>query len=502
MTAYGASTGGAPDSIPVRLARGERFDVLIMSRAGLNALAAQGLVRPDTRRDLASSSIGMAVREGAPLPDIGTPEAFAATLLDAESIGYSASVSGTYIATELYPRLGLAEELAPKSRRIVSERVAAVVARGEVERSASSRSARFSRSQGGLRRPDSGRVPAGHDVLDRDRDGRRESGRRAEAHRLPLVRRRSRHGRRGRSGAGGAASVTARSRRWVSRRRGGRIKHQQCNRAGGGRAAALAILLLVGVGTAPTQAQEDDLVALQADPAQWVMPNGNYAAWNYSPLDRIDVDNVRGLSVAWTFPLPILDSHQAAPLVVGDTMYLVTPKPNRVYALDLRQNGSVRWEYRVEVEELDLVTQRACCGAQTRGLAYADGKLFFNALNGEAIALDAATGAELWRDDPTDYPSSEVRTGAPLVAGRVVIFGVSGGDRGVRGHVTAHDIDTGEVRWRFHNLGPNADVGIGPRFRPFYADDRIPNPALDSWFGDSWRLGGGACGAGSATTPS
>ena len=133
VTAYGASTGGAPDSIPVRLARGERFDVLIMSQAGLNALAAQGLVRPDTRRDLASSSIGMAVREGTPLPDIGTPEAFAATLLAAESIGYSASVSGRYISTELFPRLGLAEQLAPKSRRIVSERVAAVVARGEVE---------------------------------------------------------------------------------------------------------------------------------------------------------------------------------------------------------------------------------------------------------------------------------------------------------------------------------------------------------------------------------
>ena len=133
VTAYGASTGGAPDSIPVRLARGERFDVLIMSQAGLDELTARGLVRPDTRLELASSSIGMAVREGAPLPDIGTPEAFAETLLAAESIGYSASVSGTYISTELYPRLGLAEELAPKSRRIVSERVAAVVARGEVE---------------------------------------------------------------------------------------------------------------------------------------------------------------------------------------------------------------------------------------------------------------------------------------------------------------------------------------------------------------------------------
>ncbi len=133
VTAQGASTGGAPDSIPARLARGERHDVLIMSQAGLNELTARGLVRPDSRVDLASSSIGMAVREGAPVPDISTPAAFRAALLAAESIGYSASVSGTYLATELFPRLGLAEQLAPKSRRIVSERVAAVVARGEVE---------------------------------------------------------------------------------------------------------------------------------------------------------------------------------------------------------------------------------------------------------------------------------------------------------------------------------------------------------------------------------
>ena len=133
VTSYGASTGGAPDSIPARLERGERFDVLIMSQAGLDALAERGMVRPDTRADLASSSIGMAVRDGAPVPDISTPEAFADTLLAAESIGYSASVSGTYVSEELFPRLGLAEQLAPKSRRVVSERVAAVVARGELE---------------------------------------------------------------------------------------------------------------------------------------------------------------------------------------------------------------------------------------------------------------------------------------------------------------------------------------------------------------------------------
>ena len=104
-----------------------------MSQAGLDALFERRLIRPGTRVDLASSSIGMAVPDGAPIPDISTPEAFVETLLAAESIGYSASVSGTYVSEELFPSLGLAEQLLPKSRRIVSERVAAVVARGDVE---------------------------------------------------------------------------------------------------------------------------------------------------------------------------------------------------------------------------------------------------------------------------------------------------------------------------------------------------------------------------------
>lgn len=132
-TEHGASSGGAPDSIPVRLERGEVFDVIILSRPSLDALTEQGYVRADTRRDLVRSSIGMAVREGAPVPDISTPERFVQTLLAAESIGYSASASGTYLSTVLFPRLGLEATLAPKSLRVVSERVAAVVARGDVE---------------------------------------------------------------------------------------------------------------------------------------------------------------------------------------------------------------------------------------------------------------------------------------------------------------------------------------------------------------------------------
>jgi len=132
-TAYGASSGGAPDSIPSRLSAGEPADVIILSRSSLDKLTAAGEVVADTRIDLVRSSIGMAVKTGAPKPDIGTTDAFVATLLDAESIGYSASASGTYLSTILFPRLGIWEQIEPKSKRILSERVATVVARGDVQ---------------------------------------------------------------------------------------------------------------------------------------------------------------------------------------------------------------------------------------------------------------------------------------------------------------------------------------------------------------------------------
>ncbi len=133
VTERGASSGGADDSIPVRLARGEKFDVVILSRPSLDELTTRGLLRAGTDTDLARSSIGMAVRAGAPIPDISTPERFTDVLLTAKSIGYSASASGTYLSTVLFPKIGLWDEIEPKSKRIVSERVGAVVARGDVE---------------------------------------------------------------------------------------------------------------------------------------------------------------------------------------------------------------------------------------------------------------------------------------------------------------------------------------------------------------------------------
>lgn len=131
-TAYGASSGGAPDSIPERLSRGEPVDVIILSRPSLDNLTDLGEVRPESRVDLVRSSIGMAVRRGEPKPDITSVDAFVETVLAAESIGYSASASGTYLSTQLFPRLGIWEQVEGKSKRIISERVASVVARGEV----------------------------------------------------------------------------------------------------------------------------------------------------------------------------------------------------------------------------------------------------------------------------------------------------------------------------------------------------------------------------------
>jgi molybdate transport system substrate-binding protein len=133
VTSSGASMGGAPDSIPSRLDRGEPADVVILAATALDDLIQQGKVAAGSRVDLVRSAIGLAVRAGAPKPDISTVDALRQTLLEAKSIAYSASASGVYLSTELFQRLGIADQVRAKSRRIESERVGAVVARGEAE---------------------------------------------------------------------------------------------------------------------------------------------------------------------------------------------------------------------------------------------------------------------------------------------------------------------------------------------------------------------------------
>ncbi len=133
LTAYGASMGNAPDSIPSRLQRGEPVDVVILAAAALDELIKQGRVVSGSRVDLVRSSIGMAVRAGAPKPDIGTVEALKRTLLQAKSIAYSDSASGVYLSKQMFEHLGIADQIAAKCQRIQSEPVGAVVARGDAE---------------------------------------------------------------------------------------------------------------------------------------------------------------------------------------------------------------------------------------------------------------------------------------------------------------------------------------------------------------------------------
>jgi molybdate transport system substrate-binding protein len=137
ITMRGPSMGDSPEAIPARLARGEAADVVILDGGATDELGKRGLVRADSKVELARSLIGMVVRAGAPKPDISSVEALRSTLLAAKSIAYSDSGSGTYLSTKLFARLGVADEVAGKSRKVrgppSGEPVAAVVARGEAE---------------------------------------------------------------------------------------------------------------------------------------------------------------------------------------------------------------------------------------------------------------------------------------------------------------------------------------------------------------------------------
>ena len=260
--------------------------------------------------------------------------------------------------------------------------------------------------------------------------------------------------------------------------------------------SASAVAIAAGCGLATAAVANDDTLANIA--AGWtVQPNINYEGWNHGLQDQINTGNVADLTVAWTLQLGVLDQWEASPLVVGDMMYVVSPvnqsegtgqSPNIVLGIDLNTQ-SIVWEFRPDVDrEAGL---QACCGAQTRGLNYAEGKIFYNTADGQVFALDAGTGEALWRSIGADITIREHTMGNSIVIGDLFIIGNEGGEWGVRGKVSAFDINDGQTQWVMYNMGPNNEVGIGPRFQPFYADDQVPNPALDSWFGDSWRRGGG-----------
>ena len=228
----------------------------------------------------------------------------------------------------------------------------------------------------------------------------------------------------------------------------------------------------------------------QADAGNWTMAPGDYASTRFSKLDEINAGNINRLKVAWTFSTGMVAGHEAAPLVVGSTMYLATPFPNILYALDLSQPGApLKWKY--DPTPLAAAKGVACCDVVNRGAAYWNGSIIFNTLDGRTISLDADTGAKKWETQLGDINRGETITMAPLVVKDKVLVGNSGGEFGVRGWITALDAATGQQVWRAYHTGPDADVLIGPEFKPFYEMDRGKDLGVTSWPGEAWKTGGG-----------
>src|ERR1700743_2380675 len=202
--------------------------------------------------------------------------------------------------------------------------------------------------------------------------------------------------------------------------------------------------------------------AAPSDDGQWTMPAKNYAATRYSALDEINAANVGNLKVAFAFSTGVDHGQEAAPIVANDTMFIVTPYPNIVFALDFTKPGApIKWSYRPHPAA--AAQGVACCDVVNRGAAYSDGKLFLNTLDDNTIALDAETGKVLWKTTLGDINTGETMTMAPLVVKGKVLVGDSGGELGVRGWLTALDAATGKILWRGHRPGAGQGRADRPR---------------------------------------
>ena len=254
----------------------------------------------------------------------------------------------------------------------------------------------------------------------------------------------------------------------------------------------LAASALVAVaGAAPTVGlANDELLEMQKNAKDWVMPLGDYASTRYSTLDQINKDNVGDLQVAWTFSTGVLRGHEGGPLVIGDVMYIHTPFPNKVFALDLNDNGRIIWKY--EPRQDPNVIPVMCCDTVNRGVAYGNGMIFLNQADTTLVALDAKTGEVKWSVKNGDPAKGESGTSAPLVAGDKVLIGISGGEFGIQGHVTAYNMADGSLAWRAYTSGPDDMTLLDPEKTTHLGEPVGKDSGTATWEGDQWKIGGGA----------
>ena len=242
------------------------------------------------------------------------------------------------------------------------------------------------------------------------------------------------------------------------------------------------------MGTAGMAVANDDLMAKMDDPNQWAIQTGDYKNQRYSKLDQINAENVGDLQVAWTFSTGVLRGHEGSPLVIGDTMYVHTPFPNIVYALDLANDGKIIWKY--EPKQDPDVIPVMCCDTVNRGVAYANGKVFLHQADTTVVALNADTGAVEWSVKNGDAALGETNTATVLPVNDKIIVGISGGEFGVQGHVTAYNIETGEREWRAYSVGTDDQLLIDPEKTTHLGKPIGKDSSIKTWEGDQWKIGG------------
>src|SRR5579871_3843133 len=205
--------------------------------------------------------------------------------------------------------------------------------------------------------------------------------------------------------------------------------------------------------TAGYAVANEELAKMAADSAQWAIPGKNFSNTRFSDLKQINTENVHKLAPAWTFSTGVLRGHEGAPLVIGDVMYLAAPFPNTVFALDLNNDGKILWKY--EPKQDPNVIPVMCCDTVNRGVAYGDGKIILHQADTTLVALDAKTGKVVWSVKDGDPKIGETGTSAPLVIKDKVYVGISGGEFGIQGRLTAYNLADGKVVWKGYSAGPD-----------------------------------------------
>ncbi|RNF34638.1 methanol/ethanol family PQQ-dependent dehydrogenase [Paracoccus methylarcula] len=249
--------------------------------------------------------------------------------------------------------------------------------------------------------------------------------------------------------------------------------------------SAAVALLLSG---AAAYANESVTTAI-GDTGQWAIQTGDYANTRYSELDQITKDNVGDMRVAWTFSTGVLRGHEGGPLIIDDIMYVHTPFPNNIYALDLNDEGKILWKYQPQQDPEVIAVM--CCDTVSRGVAYADGMILTHQADTTLVALDAKTGEEKWKVKTGDPAVGETNTATVLPVGDKVIVGVSGGEYGVRGRVTAYSLADGSEVWKAYSTGPDEEMLVDPENTTVLGKPIGADSSLNSWEGDQWKIGGG-----------